>query len=212
MTDVPSHDRVLATVLAQGGVKFMHIGCNWPSGYVKYPPLFWWEGPDGSRVLTMYSCVKVRMGSMEDFADAIIAENADLPVVTGEAPDTWIHGIMSDPRGVRTARNINPLLAAVAEGKGGELPVERTGLRVSRPGILVTAFGTNPDGGGTLLRLWEMGGRSGSCQVTLPEGIQATSLQPVDLRGRPVGETIKVTQDVIEVHAKAFAPMSFLIE
>jgi len=182
MTDVPSHDRVLATVLAQAGVKFMHIGCNWPSGYVKYPPLFWWEGPDGSRVLTMYSCmygsctalwpkqglgpienpwigegllpppkwpyktwaaiivtpdnsgppgatavkaifddaaknlppgVKVRMGRMEDFADAILAEKPDLPVVKGEAPDTWIHGLMCDPRGVRTARNINPLIATV---------------------------------------------------------------------------------------------------
>ena len=57
MTDVPSHSRALATALAQGGVKFMHIGCNWPTGCVKYPPLFWWEGPDGSRVLMMYSCI-----------------------------------------------------------------------------------------------------------------------------------------------------------
>jgi len=179
MTDVPSHDRVLATVLAGAGVKFMHIGCNWPSGYVKYPPLFWWEGPDGSRVLTLYSPiygtstalnkwfseddpgighgllpppgwpyktwaaiivtpdnsgppspsdiralfseaevklppgVKLRMGRMEDFANAILAENPTLPVVKGEAPDTWIHGIMSDPRGVRCARNINPLMNTV---------------------------------------------------------------------------------------------------
>ena len=57
-TDVPSQSRALATGLAHGGVKFMHIGCNWPSGYVHdLPPLFWWEGPDGSRVLTMYSSI-----------------------------------------------------------------------------------------------------------------------------------------------------------
>ena len=56
MTDVPSHGSALTTVLANAGVKFMHIGCNWPSAYVQTPPLFWWEGPDGSRVLTMYSC------------------------------------------------------------------------------------------------------------------------------------------------------------
>ena len=55
MTDVPSQGSVLATGLAQAGVEFVHIGCNWPSGEVKYPPLFWWEGPDGSRVLTLYS-------------------------------------------------------------------------------------------------------------------------------------------------------------
>jgi hypothetical protein len=53
-TDVPSHGGALATVLANGGVKFMHIGCNHPSAYVKTPGLFWWEGPDGSRVLTLY--------------------------------------------------------------------------------------------------------------------------------------------------------------
>ena len=47
--------RSLATGLAQGGVKFMHIGCNSACTFPAYPPLFWWEGPDGSRVLTMYS-------------------------------------------------------------------------------------------------------------------------------------------------------------
>ena len=178
-TDVPSQSRVLATGLARGGVKFMHIGCNWPSGYVHdLPPVFWWQGPDGSRVLTMYSSIygtstafwpwggkadrnighnllpppdwpyktwvaiivtgdnfgppqadgvkavfaeaaaklpaaDVRMGTMEEFADAILAENPDLPVVTGEMPDTWIHGCMCDPGGMRTARNVAPLMSAV---------------------------------------------------------------------------------------------------
>lgn len=39
MTDEPSHTGALATVLAHSGIKFMHIGCNWPSGFVKVPPL-----------------------------------------------------------------------------------------------------------------------------------------------------------------------------
>jgi len=178
-TDVPSQSRALATGLAHGGVKFMHIGCNWPSGYVHdLPPIFWWEGPDGSRVLTMYSSIygtctafwpwggkkdrnvghnllpppdwlyktwlafivtgdnsgppkadgvkaifaevaekmpgaKARMGTMGEFADAVLAEKPDLPVVNGETPDTWIHGCMSDPGGMRTARNIGPLMPAV---------------------------------------------------------------------------------------------------
>ena len=106
----------------------------------------------------------------------------------------------------------NPLLAAMPDGRGGELSVEKTGLSVSRPSILLTAFGTNPDGGGTLVRLWQRGGKSGLCKVALPEGINATSLQPVDLRGRPVGEKIKVTKNRFEVNAKAWAPMSFVIE
>ena len=62
---------------------------------------------------------------------------------------------------------------------------------------------TNPDGGSTLLRLWERGGKSGLCKVVLPEGINARSFQPVDRRGRPVGEKIKVTKNRFEVYAKA---------
>lgn len=183
MTDVPSQASVLATGLARGGVKFMHIGCNWPSGDVKYPPLFWWQGPDGSRVLTLYSPiygttvgltypkewsdandprvgsnlippanwpyrvwpaifvtpdnsgppspndvkalfdeaaqkmpgVKIRVGLLEDFADAILPTHPDLPVIKAEAPDTWIHGCMSDPGGMKISRTINPFIPALEE-------------------------------------------------------------------------------------------------
>ena len=38
----------------------------------------------------------------------------------------------------------NPLLAAMADGRGGELSVEKTGLSVSRPSILLTAFAQIP--------------------------------------------------------------------
>lgn len=179
MTDVPAHGGALATVLAHGGVKFMHIGCNWPSGCVKTPGLFWWQGPDGSRVLTFYSntygtCVppwlphwycdadplissslspppewtypvwpaiivtpdnsgppkaeqvkalfddaarnlpgvKVRMGTMDDFVDAMLKANPEIPVVKGEMPDTWVHGIMCDPGGSKLSREVHPQLAA----------------------------------------------------------------------------------------------------
>ena len=57
VTDVPSHSNTLATGLANSGVRFIHIGCNWPSGPVDYPGLFWWEGPDGFGVLTFYSSI-----------------------------------------------------------------------------------------------------------------------------------------------------------
>lgn len=177
-SDVPSQSRALATGLAHGGIRFMHIGCNWPSGYVHdLPPLYLWEGPDGSRVLTMYSTiygtctalwpwggegdpyighnllppadwpyktwpaiivtsdnsgpptlqavqslfaealeklpgVKIRMGTLDDIADAILAEKPELPVIRGETPDTWIHGCMSDPGGMRLARNVHPMISS----------------------------------------------------------------------------------------------------
>ncbi len=46
-----------------------------------------------------------------------------------------------------------PLLAAAAEGAGGTLPSIQSGVSVSRPGVLITAFGGDPDGvnKGTLL-------------------------------------------------------------
>ncbi|TDW97180.1 glycoside hydrolase family 38 N-terminal domain-containing protein [Dinghuibacter silviterrae] len=178
VTDIPSHSGELATVLGNAGVKFLHIGCNWPSGFVQTPGLFWWEGPDGSRVLTFYSSiygtavglgwpsdwggsdhfvghgllppadwpykvwpaifvtldnsgppdekqvkalfeearaklpgVKIRVGTMDDFARDILAGHPELPVVKKEMPDTWIHGFMSDPGGSALSRASAPLLA-----------------------------------------------------------------------------------------------------
>ena len=178
MTDEPSHTAALATVLAQAGVKFLHVGCNWPSGYVKTPGLFWWEGPDGSRILMLYSpsygtcyaltpswqCatdpmlspnllpsadwpykvwpaiivtgdnsgpptaeqiqelfadakkkmpgVNIHMGTMDDFYDALMRYNPDIPVVKSAMPDTWIHGVMCDPGGIRLFRETRAQLPA----------------------------------------------------------------------------------------------------
>lgn len=178
LTDEPSHTGALATVLANAGVKFLHIGCNWPSGFVKTPGLFWWEGPDGSRVMTLYSAsygtncavcprwvgpndpimgenlmpakdwpykiwpailvtgdnsgpptgerikelfeevkakmpgVKVHMGTMEDFYEAMMKENPSLPVMKSAMPDTWIHGVMCDPGGIRLSREVRSQIAS----------------------------------------------------------------------------------------------------
>jgi alpha-mannosidase len=101
-----------------------------------------------------------------------------------------------------------PLLAAVADGPGGKLPKVQDGLRVSRPGVLVTAFGQNPDGEGMLLRLWEQSGTSGSLTVTLPVGFKVKSAQPVDLRSTPIGEPLGIRGRRITVPVKSFAPSS----
>jgi alpha-mannosidase len=175
MTDVPEHTWMMATLLKHAGIDFMMIGCNGASAPLKVPLLYWWQGPDGSRVLTFYSpdygtrltppsdwpyrtwlaClhtgdnhgpprpdevkkvldqaakqfpgVKVRIGRLSDFGDAILAEKPDLPVVRGDTPDTWIHGPMSDPAGAKLARNTRPLIAATetlnTQLRGWGLPV-----------------------------------------------------------------------------------------
>jgi alpha-mannosidase len=55
MTDVPEHTWILPTLLRHAGVDFLQIGCNGGSAKMRVPPLFWWVGPDGSRLLTSYS-------------------------------------------------------------------------------------------------------------------------------------------------------------
>jgi len=55
MTDVPGHTWILPTILSGAGIKFLHLGCNPGCMPPDVPVIFWWEGPDGSRVLTFYS-------------------------------------------------------------------------------------------------------------------------------------------------------------
>ncbi len=161
MTDVPEHTWLLPTLLRSAGVEMLHHGCNSGSMPPEVPTLFWWEGPDGSRLLTFYSRdygtdlvppadwphrtwlalimtgdnqgpptaeavqklleraktelpgVRLRFGSLSDFADAILAEKPQLPVVHAEMPDTWIQGIMSKPIPTRQAQNLRPMLTAL---------------------------------------------------------------------------------------------------
>ena len=161
MTDVTAHASATATVLARGGVKFFHLGSNEGCSHPDVPPVYWWEGPDGSRVLTVLSAaygtdlrpprdwpyktwlcmwmtgdnhgppngeeverlfsraekelpgVRVRFGQMSDFADAILRENPELPVVRADMPDTWIHGIDSMPVETQLAHTVRPRIAAL---------------------------------------------------------------------------------------------------
>lgn len=161
MTDVPSHSWVLPTLLNNAGIKFLQLGCNANSQYPRLPELFWWEGPDGSKILCQYTAmygselkptenwpcknylamqmtsdnhgppsekdiekllkyaekelpgIKIHYGTLDDFYRAILAENPDLPTVKGDMPDTWIHGLMSNPQETKIARNIRPLEPAL---------------------------------------------------------------------------------------------------
>ncbi|TWF39995.1 glycosyl hydrolase family 38 [Chitinophaga polysaccharea] len=161
MTDVPSHSWIMPTLLHHAGIKFLQLGCNPASQYPRFPELFWWEGPDGSKILCNYTplygsdirptenwpCknylamqmtgdnhgppsaqeidkllafaakempgVKIHFGTLDDFTKAVLAEHPDLPTVKGDCPDTWIHGIQSNPEETKIARNIRPLESAL---------------------------------------------------------------------------------------------------
>ncbi len=153
LTDVPSHSRVLPTVLKNAGIDFLHIGCNPGSASPEVPTLFWWQGPDGSRLLTFYWAeyygsgilppkdwphktwlamihthensgapspeevaellnnakvkmpdVNIKIGRLSDFYDLLMMEEPVLPVVTGDMPDTWIHGYMSMPQEIKLSK------------------------------------------------------------------------------------------------------------
>lgn len=105
-----------------------------------------------------------------------------------------------------------PLLATVSRGPAGTLPLSQTGLALSRRGVLVTAFGNDPDGSaGTLLRVWEQGGRAGDLTVTLPHGLKATHAAPVNLRGEPTGKAMAIVDGTFTFPLPAFAPASFVL-
>jgi hypothetical protein len=107
----------------------------------------------------------------------------------------------------------SPLLSAlVNDDNGGDLPVSATGVQLSQKGVLVTAFGKNPDGDGTVLRLWEQAGVSGKMIVTLPDNMKVLNAIPVDLRGEQKGKPIKITSGKFGFDLNAYAPASFILQ
>ena len=105
-----------------------------------------------------------------------------------------------------------PLLVACSKVKNGKLPVTQQGISLSRKGVAVTAFGPNPDGEGTIFRLWEQTDISGPCTVKLPEGIKVKTVQPVDLRGTLKGDPVEVVNGEFTFNLKSYTPASFLIK
>jgi hypothetical protein len=77
---------------------------------------------------------------------------------------------------------------------------------------MVTAFGANPDGEGTLLRVWEQAGVSGELIIELPNKNIATKATRVNLRGERIGREIIVQDARLTFELGAFAPVSFLLE
>lgn len=59
-----------------------------------------------NEVKTQNPGAKIRTGSMADFYTTIMKENPELPVISGDMPDTWIHGYMSMPRELKADHNL----------------------------------------------------------------------------------------------------------
>ena len=107
----------------------------------------------------------------------------------------------------------NGLVSTSVKAQAGTLPASASGVTVSRPGVVVTAFGADPDGNdGTLLRIWELAGISGKLTITLPEGMQVSSAQPVNLRGEKAGEAYPVKSGKLELDLPKYAPASFILK
>lgn len=139
----------------------------------------------------------------------------------------WTEGSWSErvriwgiKQGEKTTENLavkswearTPLITVAATGEGTKLPSQQTGISVSRKGVLVTAFGEDPDGNkGTLLRLWEQGGISGNVTVNLPKGTTYTKAIPVNLRGEVIGNQIVFSNNKLTFSLKAYAPVSFIL-
>ena len=85
-----------------------------------------------------------------------------------------------------------PLLASVGTGPRGTLPSSQSGVKLSRPGVLVTALKQKSKGKVTFLRLWELAGDSGKVTVHHPAGSPARIAGPVDLGGISQGPPIAV--------------------
>jgi len=54
MTDVPGHTLAMVPLLAQAGVRFLHLGVNTASPVPDVPDIFRWRAPGGEEVVVMY--------------------------------------------------------------------------------------------------------------------------------------------------------------
>ena len=85
ITDVPSYTWSYASILAAAGIKYFLAGCDQTRGPIldeshlleKSP--FWWEGPDGKKVLMWYSDSYGQVGAFFGLPPQVVTGHAALP-------------------------------------------------------------------------------------------------------------------------------------
>jgi hypothetical protein len=105
-----------------------------------------------------------------------------------------------------------PAEAVYCDASAGTLPVARAGLELSSRGVLVTAFGANPDGAGLLLRMWEQAGQDTACSVQLPPGIKVNRARRCDLRGEATGDVLPLKDGRLEITLGHYEPLSLILD
>lgn len=161
MTDVPGHTIGLVPLLAEAGVRFLHLGVNPASTVPEVPPLFVWRcgnheivvayeadyggvtripggralcvnltgdnlGPQNpgeidkvyERLETEFPGARLVPGGIDVMADVLWRRRAELPVITTEIGDTWIHGVGTDPQKAARYRELCRLRQGwIADGR-----------------------------------------------------------------------------------------------
>ncbi|MBI5938972.1 MAG: DUF5054 domain-containing protein [Caulobacterales bacterium] len=56
VTDVPGHSVALVPLLAEAGVRLLHVGVNPAAARPEVPPCFRWRAPGGDEVTVLYGC------------------------------------------------------------------------------------------------------------------------------------------------------------
>lgn len=54
MTDVPGHTLGMVPLMAEAGLRFLHLGVNTASPVPDVPPIFRWRAPQGQEIVVMY--------------------------------------------------------------------------------------------------------------------------------------------------------------
>lgn len=191
MTDVPGHGCMLPSLLARQGVKFLHLGSNEFIRPPKVPDLFYWEAPDGKRVLTMYSKgygsgmtppenwpysvwlalmhthdnsgpqsaemiremtenlqtkypgAEIVCGTMDQFYTELAKEDlSGVPVIHKDLADTWIHGVGSYPREVKSVRQTRRKLSVLRKILEENKAEMRTDERLRAEQLMAEAYGS----------------------------------------------------------------------
>ena len=71
MTDVPGHPRGIVPLLAEAGVKFLHLGVNAASPVPVVPDVFRWQAPGGEEIVVMYESSYGATRFPEGFTDGL---------------------------------------------------------------------------------------------------------------------------------------------
>jgi hypothetical protein len=152
MTDVPGHTRGMVPLLAEAGIRLLHIGVNPTSIVPAVPRIFRWKA-GGAEIIVIYEKVygattplpggaclsmnltgdnlgpqnpdeidkvyeglrrkfpnaRVEAGRLDQVARKVWRDRDQLPVVTSEIGDTWIHGTGTDPLKVSRFRELSRL-------------------------------------------------------------------------------------------------------